>query len=116
MRPVIACHCTQCRRSSGHHVAATSAPREAFAVEGTVTWFRSSETAQRGFCGVCGAPLFWDGPGANLSIFAGSLDDPTGLTLTGHIFTASKGDYYTIADGTPQAPGADPSLTTQVDP
>jgi hypothetical protein len=40
-------------------------------------------------------------------------DGPTGLRLKGHIFVADKGDYYAIADGLPQAEGADPRLTTQ---
>ncbi|SMX31477.1 GFA family protein [Actibacterium lipolyticum] len=114
MRPVIACHCVQCRKSSGHHVAATSAPRDDVMIEGEVTWYASSDEARRGFCGTCGSQLFWDGPGKNLSIFAGTLDNPTGLTLAGHIFCADKGDYYDIADGTPQSEGEDPNMTTQV--
>ena len=77
LRPVIACHCQQCRKTSGHHVAATSAARDAIKIEGDVTWYTSSETAKRGFCGVCGSNLFWDGQGQNLSIFAGTLDTPT---------------------------------------
>lgn len=113
MRPVIACHCTQCRKTSGHHVAATSAPRETVAVSGDVRWFRSSGTARRGFCPVCGSNLFWDGPGANLSIMAGTLDGRTGLRLAAHIFCADKGDYYEIADGLPQTPADDPAFTTQ---
>lgn len=112
MRPVIACHCTQCRKTSGHHVAATSAPREAIAVTGEVRWFRSSASAQRGFCPVCGSNLFWDGGGSNLSIMAGTLDGATGLRVKGHIFCADKGDYYEIADGLPQAAAEDPGLTT----
>lgn len=114
LRPVIACHCQQCRKTSGHHVAATSAPRDAVAIEGEVRWYRSSDTARRGFCPVCGSNLFWDGKGRNLSILAGTLDGPTGLRLAGHIYCADKGDYYEIADGLAQAPGADPALTTMV--
>ena len=114
LRPVIACHCTQCRKTSGHHVAATSAPRESVAVEGDVTWYASSELARRGFCGICGANLFWDGPGSHLSIFAGTLDGDPGVRLAGHIYCADKGAYYEIADGLPQAGGMDALLTTQV--
>lgn len=116
LRPVVACHCTQCRRTSGHHVAATSALREDVEVSGAVTWYRSSEAARRGFCPVCGSQLFWDGPGTHLSIFAGSLDAPTGLSLAGHIFCADKGDYYEIAEGERQVAQDDPTLTTQVVP
>ena len=112
LRPVVACHCTQCRKASGHHFAATSASRDHVRVEGEVHWFQSSDIARRGFCAVCGSNLFWDGPGQNLSILAGSLDKPTGLKLAGHIFCADKGDYYDITDELPKAPGRDPELTT----
>lgn len=114
LRPVIACHCTQCRKTSGHHVAATSAPRDAVEITGSVTWYTSSETARRGFCGICGSNLFWDGPGTHLSIFAGTLDGDPGVRLIGHIFCADKGAYYDLTDDLPQAPGADQDLTTQV--
>ena len=114
MRPVVGCHCIQCRKTSGHYVAATSAPRDAVEIDGDVTWYQSSPDARRGFCGTCGSSLFWDGPGENLSIHAGTLDGATDLNLKGHIFVASKGDYYDIADGTPQYAGDDPEMTTMV--
>lgn len=107
LRPVVACHCTQCRRSSGHHVAATAAPRDAVRIEGAVSWYASSAFARRGFCGTCGSNLFWEAEGRDtLSILAGTLDGETGLALERHIFVADKGDYYDIADGLPQAEGA----------
>lgn len=114
LRPVIACHCQQCRKTSGHHVAATSAARADVTIAGDVTWYRSSGTARRGFCGTCGSNLFWDGAGQNLSIFAGTLDGITGLSLAGHIYCADKGDYYEISDGLPCADQDDRSLTTMV--
>lgn len=114
LRPVIACHCVQCRKTSGHHVAATSVRRDQIEITGEVTWYRSSETARRGFCAICGSNLFWDGAGENLSIMAGTLDAPTGLAVKGHIFTADKGDYYDITDGLPQSEKANPILTTMV--
>jgi len=102
---VTACHCTQCRKISGHYSAAVPAPWDAVAVVGEVRWYDSSADARRGFCPVCGSYLFWrqvDAP--EVFISAGTLDDSTGLHLTGHIFTADKGDYYDIADGLPQYP------------
>ena len=105
LRPVVACHCGQCRKTSGHYVAATSALRDhiRFAADATLRWFRSSTTARRGFCATCGSSLFWaldDGP--RLSISAGVLDGATGLSTVGHIFCADKGDYYDIEDDLPQ--------------
>ncbi len=114
LRPVIACHCTQCRKTSGHFVAATSAARDDITIEGEPVWYQSSDTARRGFCGICGSQLFWDGPGKALSIFAGVLNPPTGLSIAGHIYCADKGDYYEIEDSLPSVPGHDPALTTQV--
>lgn len=114
LRPVIACHCMQCRKGSGHHVAATSCARGDILITGEVTWFQSSETARRGFCGTCGSNLFWDGAGVNLSIHAGTLDGDTGLSLVGHIFCADKGDYYELVDDLPKADAEDATLTTMV--
>lgn len=114
LRPVIACHCTQCRKTSGHHVAATSVARDALQVSGDVTWYASSPTAQRGFCGTCGSNLFWDGAGANMSIFAGTFDGDPGLTLAAHIFCDDKGSYYELTGDVPMVGGYDPTLTTQV--
>lgn len=114
LRPVIACHCTQCRKTSGHHVAATSARRDCIEITGEVAWFASSDTARRGFCPTCGSNLFWDGSGENLSIFAGTINGTTGLTIKGHIYCADKGDYYEIDPQARQAPGNDPDLTTKV--
>ncbi len=99
MRDVIACHCTQCRKQTGHFMAATSArPDDLVLVSAThLRWYQSSATAERGFCGQCGSVLFWRSAARpEISITAGTLDKPTGLTTEGHIFCADKGDYYEI--------------------
>lgn len=113
LRPVVTCHCQQCRKSSGHHVAATSCARSDIKIRGEVTWYQSSQSARRGFCGTCGSQLFWDGPGPDLSIFAGVLDGETGLKTAGHIFCADKGDYYELEDGLPQAEQDDLDMGTR---
>ena len=108
LRGVIACHCSQCRRTSGHFVAATSAPNDQLHLNTaeTLTWFRSSEGAERGFCRRCGGNLFWRRVGGDAtSILAGTLDPPTHLTLERHIFVADKSDYYTIEADVPHSPG-----------
>lgn len=106
LREIVACHCSQCRRSSGHCTAATAAAWTDVEIAGEVAWFASSAGIRRGFCPVCGSTLFWDGHGgARLSIFAGTLDGATRLRLAGHVFVADKGDYYEISDGLPQAEG-----------
>src|ERR1700726_683627 len=104
LRDVIACHCSQCRRTSGHFVAATGAESNRLTFEKceTLVWFASSSHAERGFCSCCGSNLFWrpfkDDRGWT-SIMAGSLAPPTQLKLRQHIFVADKSDYYEIKDG-----------------
>lgn len=99
-----ACHCSQCRRWSGHIWAATGLSD--FEVHGPLRWFASSDRAKRGFCGECGSAMFWkSGDRADVEVAAGTLDKPTGLSLSGHIFVADKGDYYGLADGLPQWQG-----------
>ncbi|MBL3564857.1 GFA family protein [Rhodovulum sulfidophilum] len=105
LSPVVACHCSQCRKASGHHVAATTVMRDDLVIEGEVRWYASSAGAQRGFCPVCGSNLFWDGGQDYLAVFAGTLDGDPGIRMAAHIFCADKGAYYEITDGLPQAPG-----------
>ena len=101
--PVVVCHCSQCRRSSGHLQAFTGALREHVSVQGPVGFASTPGVTRRGFCPTCGASLFWDRLASpKLDICAGSLDAPTGLELAEHIFAADKGDYYAITDGLPQ--------------
>ena len=107
LRPVVACHCGQCRRTSGHFAAFTACAAGDLVMESDrgLRWYRSSPEAERGFCGECGSNLFWKRVQGNaVSIAAGTLDGATGLSIGGHLFIADKGDYYAIADGVPQWP------------
>lgn len=100
-----ACHCTHCRKQSGHYFASANLPKAAVALQGeaNITWYQSSEKVRRGFCAQCGSWLFWEPVFQDwTSVALGALNGPTGLTLERHIFVADKGDYYVIADGLPQ--------------
>ncbi|MBY0559143.1 GFA family protein [Hyphomicrobium sp.] len=105
LNPIVACHCSQCAKTSGNFATMTSTAAgnvEILSGE-ALRWFQSSETGNRGFCSRCGSNLFWkqtDAP--DIYITAGSLDKPTELKISGHIFVASKSDYYDITDGLPQ--------------
>lgn len=101
LRPVIACHCVQCRKTSGHFVAASQAAKDDLRISGEehLTWYQSSDTARRGSCAHCGSQLFWEPAGQEVvSIMAGSLDGPTGLQIAQHIHCGSKGDYYEVPE------------------
>ncbi len=112
LRDVVNCHCGQCRRTHGHFAAYSAVARADLAMieNRGLKWYRSSDSARRGFCGECGGSLFWDAPGRDyVAVAAGTLTAPTGLKTAGHIFVADKGDYYEIADGLPRWPGFMPS-------
>ena len=106
--PPDACHCTQCRKHSGHMFASSNVPRTAVTIQGEdhLTWFQSSENVRRGFCSACGSSLFWDAINKDyLGIAMGAFDTPTDTRLAINVFVAHKGDYYEITDGLPQHQG-----------
>ena len=112
LRPVLACHCVECRKTSGHHVAATQAAAAdlTLTVDRGLAWCSSSDAAERGFCRDCGSSLFWRRKNDDrISIMAGTLDGATGLETQAHIWACEAGDYYRIADGRPVYDTVDPA-------
>ena len=107
VRPTVtACHCGQCRAWSGHVWGSTVAPLDGFTLTEArgLRWFRSSDRARRGFCGDCGASLFWQAEGEDqIALAAGAMDRAEDLTHGRDIFVADAGDYY-APDGPPPAP------------
>lgn len=98
-RDPAACHCTQCRKLSGHYWASVQVDDDTLRIEGTPSWYQSSAEAKRGFCPTCGSFLFWKSDAdPDTGIALGALDGATGLLLARHIFTADKGDYYDIEE------------------
>jgi hypothetical protein len=107
LRPIINCHCVQCRKQSGHYWAATFAPTAQINItrKRSLTWFQSSDYVRKGFCRLCGSSLFWMLEGRDgLSISGGAFDAPLPVKHEKHIFVAEKACYYDITDGLPQAP------------
>ncbi|MFW8596116.1 GFA family protein [Cribrihabitans neustonicus] len=78
-----ACHCRMCQRWTGGLFLCFEAEGEAVTVEGPVTLYKSSEFAERAFCGKCGSHLWMrtlkgENPGYDLmpGMFSESLDWP----------------------------------------
>ena len=107
LRPVVACHCSQCRKAFTNYGAFTAVARGGLAVddEAALAWYESSPGVRRGFCRRCGSALFWDRAAAgHVSIAAGTLDQPSGLRQVRHIYVADKADFYELGDGLEQLP------------
>lgn len=112
--PVMAaiCHCSMCRR-------AHSAPAVAWAMYNDtqltftgsdLTYFKSSEDAQRGFCGACGTQISFT---ANflpnlIDISIGSLDKPDAITPVLHYWHSKRLPWAEFADGLPRHPELPP--------
>lgn len=98
LRPVSNCHCSRCRRFTGHHMAATGARTEQvhFASESTLLWYSPEPAVAYGFCSQCGSSLFWRTTARPdwLSICAGTLDQPTGLVTDSAWWMVEHADYH----------------------
>lgn len=109
--PPEACHCTMCRKTSGHFLSAVNIRKTDLAITGeaSVAWYQSSEKVRRGFCSTCGSTLFWAPVMEGYQFIAvamGLFDTPTNLRIAKHTFIGEKGDYYDIPDdGAPRSTG-----------
>lgn len=123
-----ACHCAMCRRWTGGIELGVQTRDEEIAWDGAeaIRTYRSSDWAERAFCGTCGSSLYWKltAPGpmqGMVSLSAGSLDSLDGLMLTvevyvdmkpaGHAFAGERtrmteADILAMAGGTPEEHGS----------
>jgi hypothetical protein len=64
----------------------------------TLRWYEAAPGVSYGFCGTCGSTLFWrsDGVADQISIAAGTLDTPTGLTTETVWWTGTASDYHRL--------------------
>lgn len=95
LRDAIVCHCADCRRWHGTSPAMVAADKNTVELRGDEpAWFAVEGKPRRGFCPRCGSSLFWDAvERPTLTIAAGTLDEPTGITIKAHIFMAQRHDY-----------------------
>lgn len=104
------CHCSMCRKAHGAAFGTYARVRlqaHAFTQGAAlVREYRSSTTATRLFCSVCGSPLAWHSEGefsAWLSFPLGTLDTAYLPPHQRHIHVASKAPWHIICDGWPQS-------------
>ena len=93
------CHCEMCQRWSGGPWVAIFVQTIDCEQDEALTWFESSDIAERAFCNRCGSSLFWrltaEGKyKGTSSVTLGSLDDRSGVTVTKEWFIDRKPDAY----------------------
>jgi hypothetical protein len=103
------CHCNMCRRwCAGPFLALECGAKVQIEDRSNLGIYRSSEWAERGFCKVCGTPLFYrlvDSDSYAVSVEA--FDDRSGLSMHSQIFIDEKPDYYDFANKTKMMTGAE---------
>jgi hypothetical protein len=94
------CHCSMCRKSHGAAFATyATVSTSQLSIEdamGRLTWYRSSSTAERGFCTSCGASLFWRDETREPGLVAfslGTVDTPLGQIEIRDIFVESGANW-----------------------
>jgi hypothetical protein len=103
---VMHCHCTDCQKTTGAHMATVvGVPADAFSVEqGTTKVYPtrgdSGGKVHRSFCADCGSTLFSTADAMQGLCFvdAGSLDDASWLVPTAHIYTSSAQPWARIPE------------------
>ncbi|WP_254796806.1 GFA family protein [Sulfitobacter albidus] len=100
-----ACHCDMCRRHGSGPFFSINA--RVLSVAGPAQSYRSSDWAERGFCGTCGSTL-WYGTVADgvRHLSAGLFDNAGGGTLAVEFFADACPQGYALA-------GSQKKLTTQ---
>lgn len=98
------CHCENCQKwSGGPSLSVVCTPNWKIENEVDLTWYNSSEWAQRGFCKNCGTHLLFRTHDGNYhGVTSGSLDDASDMSIGEHIFIDQKPPYYDFADDKPR--------------
>lgn len=96
------CHCRFCQRASGAPAMAFGTIScDAFVLtRGDPQRHRSSDIAERWFCGTCGSPLaiHADYQADTIDIALASLDDPSAVAPGFHIWCSRKISWFETAD------------------
>lgn len=100
------CHCAMCQRWGGAFYAGVKGESTTVSGEEAITVYRSSEWAERAFCGTCGSNLWYRFlPTGHRSFLAGLFDLPPGFGIEQQIFVDEKPDWYDILQESPMKTG-----------
>ncbi|MFN6935668.1 MAG: GFA family protein [Tsuneonella sp.] len=102
------CQCTMCRRWGGAFYAALAGEDYSIRGEDAVRIFRSSEWAERAFCGTCGSNLWYRFlPTGNRSFLAGLFDDAVSLPVESEIFADEAAAWCALSGDHTRQTGAE---------
>lgn len=103
------CHCRDCRRATGApFVTWVGFQRQQIRWTGEApARYASSKGVERGFCGKCGTPLFYQGErwSEEIHLLAGTFDRPEEIKPQIHAYTRDRLPWIHLADGLPTLDG-----------
>ena len=92
-----ACHCDMCRQHTSSMFMSLGIDKGSLSFDGPVKTYRSSDWAERGFCGTCGSTLFYgtveDG---NRHPSVGLFKDAAGANLKLEFFADAAPGYALV--------------------
>ena len=98
------CHCSTCRRWSGGPLFAVDCGSNV-SITGTPVRYRSSDWAERGFCGACGTHLFYHLLQGDRYILPAGMFQDQPFQLRSEIFIDEKPAFYELANDTHKLTG-----------
>ncbi|MCB9992511.1 MAG: GFA family protein [Hyphomicrobiaceae bacterium] len=98
------CHCEDCQKSSGSAFAPFMGyPLARFSFSGPASHYdhrlKDGRTSRRNFCPTCGSTVFGGGEDEEVTIYAGSLDDPALFVPRMQIFCSNRREWAHIVPG-----------------
>ena len=113
----VICHCAMCRRHSGAPALAfVHFPARSFTwLNGEPALYRSSKSAERGFCSKCGSTLSMHEQvlAERVQIAVGSLDEPDRVRIDDHVWTEDSISWFEISDELPRFARSSNAVPTQ---
>ena len=98
------CHCSMCRRWSGGPMFAVECGSNV-GISGKPVRYRSSDWAERGFCGNCGTHLFYHLLQGDQYVLPAGLFQDQSFRLDSEIFIDEKPAFYDMANDTKKLTG-----------
>lgn len=109
LESILHCHCENCRRTSGNHVAAARTATDQLEIAadgGTLQWYDLGY-ARYGFCGRCGSTMFYRAADRShlTSVMVGTIDDTTGLEVAEIWYAAHAQPHQALPAHVPRFDG-----------
>ncbi|RLQ87606.1 GFA family protein [Notoacmeibacter ruber] len=99
------CHCRMCQKAAGSVIWPFFTVKRVDLdwTRGKPDRWRSSNSAQRGFCAHCGTPLTFEPDGKEtIDLSIGALDDPETLPPTHHVWSQKMIGWFDSLIGLPR--------------